>query len=92
MLATDSGSLKATIERDGQEVDVTFTYTVTAGSPASYHPWHGWSPPEGPECEVYDVHRDDTGAEVEFTEDECNRIEGLVWEHVAEKEKTDDSE
>jgi len=93
MRATARGALLATIEREGEEIDVTAEFTVTAGCPATYSSWTGWSPPEGPEMEIGAVHLDnDLGEEIELTEEELTRIEALAWDAAAQLPTREDYE
>ncbi len=53
MSRTHRGTANITISDDQDtEYSLSVSYSVTAGCPATYSAWHGWSPPEGPELEI----------------------------------------
>lgn len=93
MRTSTTGTLRATIEIGGEEVDIHFDYLADSGCAASYHPWHGWSPPEPPYVEIGKVTRDDTGAGIEDLSDaDGAHLEDLVWEHLAQLDEPPDEE
>ena len=75
-----TGTLTASVERDGQEIDVRFDFETTPGRPQTWE-----SPAEPAYAEMFNVRRAETGAPVELTPAEVLRFEAMVWEELRER-------